>query len=156
MRQDLETGPRVGHMFLVDNFYLPPIAYVSVVAMVSSITSLSLWHAWLSHVSSSRVKHLAFRGLLGSASKENFDCVSCQLGKQPVLPFNNSESVSTSISGSQYFVVYVDDYSRYSWIFHMKNCSELLQIYCNFAKIVETQLCKCIKIVWSNNALEYT
>ena len=53
----------------------------------------------------------------------------------------------SSIGGSQYFVVYVDDYSRYSWIFHMKNRSKLLQIYCNFAKIVETQLSKCNKIV---------
>ena len=91
MRQVLETGPRVGHMFLVDNPHLPPIAHVSVVAMVSSINSLSLWHARLSHVSSFRVKHLDSGGLLGLASKENFDYVSCQLGKQPVLPFNNSE-----------------------------------------------------------------
>ena len=63
-------------------------------------------------------------------SKENFDCTSCQLGKQPTLPFNNSELISTgifdlfhsnasrpspvtSIGGSQYFVVFIDDYSRY-------------------------------------------
>ena len=95
------------------------------------------------------------RGLLGLVSIENFDCVSCQLGKQPVLPFNSSESISTyifdlihsdvwgpspifNIGGSRYFVVFVDDYSRYSWIFHMKHRSELLQVYSNFAKMVET------------------
>ena len=32
--------------------------------------------------SSSRVQQLASRGLLGSVSTENFDCVSCQLEKQ--------------------------------------------------------------------------
>ena len=96
-------------------------------------------------------------------STKNFNCVSCQLGKQPALPFNISESMSTnifdlihydvwgpssvsSISGSRYFVVFVNDYSRYSLIFHMKDCSELLQVYSNFAKIVETQFSKCIKI----------
>ena len=74
---------------------------------------------------------MAYRGLLGSMSIENFDCVSYQLGKQPVLPFNTSKSISTdifdlihfdvwgpssisSIGGSRYFVVFVDDYSRYS------------------------------------------
>ena len=84
-------------------------------------------------------------------STENFDCISCQLGKQLALPFNSSESISTnifdlihsdvwgpspvsSIGGSRYFVVFVDDYSRYSWIFHMKYCSDLLQVYSNFAK----------------------
>ena len=71
------------------------------------------------------------------------------------MPFNTSESISTdifdlihsdvwgpssvsSIGGSRYFVVFVDDYSRYSWIFNMKRHSELLQVYSNFAKMVET------------------
>ena len=106
-------------------------------------------------------------------SKENFDCVSCQLGKQPTLPFNTSESMSTdvfdpihfdvwgpfsvsNIGRSRYIAIFVNDYSRYSWIFHMKHRSELLQVYCNFAKMVETQFSKCIKNFQSNNALEYT
>ena len=79
------------------------------------------------------------------------------------MPFNTSESISTnifdlinsdvwepssvsSIGGSRYFVVFVDDYSRYSWIFNMKHRSELLQAYSNFAKMVETQFSKRIKI----------
>ena len=116
---------------------------------------------------------MASRGLLGSVSTENFNCVSCQLGKQPALPFNTSESISTdifnlihsdvwgpssvsSISESQYFVVFVDDYSRYSWTFNMKHRSKLLQVYSNFAKMVETQFSKRIKIFRSDNALEYT
>ena len=84
-------------------------------------------------------------------SKDNFDCTSCQLGKQTTLPFNNSEFISNSnfklihfdvwgpspiasIKGSQYFVVFINDYSRYSWIFPMKSRSEILPIYSNFAK----------------------
>ena len=72
-------------MFLMDNLCLPLIAPVSVAAavIVSSIPSLALWHARLGHTSSSRIQQLASRGLLGSVSTENFDCVSCQLGKQP-------------------------------------------------------------------------
>ena len=106
-------------------------------------------------------------------STENFDYVSCQLGKQPALPFNTSESISTdifdlihsdvwgpyyvsSIGGSRYFVVFVNDYSRYNWIFNMKHRFELLEVYCNFAKIVETQFSKRIKIFRSDNALKYT
>ena len=94
--QELGTGPRVGRMFPVDNPRLPLVVPVSVAA-VSSIPSLALWHARLGHVSSFRVQQLASRGLLGSVSTENFDCVSCQLGKQPAFPFNSSESISTDI-----------------------------------------------------------
>ena len=119
-------------MFPMDNLRLPLVAPVSVAATaaVSSIPSLTLWHARLGHTSSSQVQQLVSRGLLGSMSIENFDFVSCQLGKQPALSFNTSESISTdifdlihsdvwrpsfvsSIGGSRYFVVFVDDYSRY-------------------------------------------
>ena len=116
---------------------------------------------------------MASRGLLGLVSIENFDYVSCQLGKQLVFSFNTSESMSTdifdlihsdvwgpspvsNISGSRYFIVFVDDYSRYSWIFHIKHCSKLFQVYSNFAKMVKTQFSKRIKIFQSDNALEYT
>ena len=86
-------------MFPVDNLRLPLVAPVSIVAAttISSIPSLALWHAQLGHASSSRVQQLASRGLLGSVSTENFDYVSCQLGKQPVFPFNTSELISTDI-----------------------------------------------------------
>ena len=60
------------------------------------------------------------------------------------MSFNNSESISnsifeliysdvwgpshiTSIGGSRYFVIFIDDYSCYSWIFPMKSRSEILQ-----------------------------
>ena len=120
-------------MFPVDNIRLPLIApvFVAATAAVSSIPSLAFWHARLGHASSSWVQQLTSRGLLGLVSTENFDCVSCQLGKQPALPFNSSESISidifdliysdvwgpspvSSIGGSRYFVVFVDDYSRYN------------------------------------------
>ena len=66
-------------MFLINNIRLPFVAPVFVVAIAtdSSIPSLALWHARLGHASSSRVQQLVFRGLLGSVSTENFDCVSC-------------------------------------------------------------------------------
>ena len=84
----------------MDNLHLPPIALIFVVAIATTISSLrffALWHSRLSHIPFSQVQRLASRGLLGSVSKDNFDCTSCQLGKQLALPFNNSESIFNSI-----------------------------------------------------------
>jgi hypothetical protein len=106
-------------------------------AAASSPPSLALWHSCLGHASVSRVQVLASKGLLGSMSNKSFDCISCQLGKQPALPFNNSESIAfasfdlihsdvwgsfpvPSMSGSRYFVIFVDDFSRYTCVFLMK------------------------------------
>ena len=66
-------------MFPVDNLRFLLVAPISVAATIaiSSVPSFVLWHARLGHASSSRVQQLASRGLLGSVSTENFDCVSC-------------------------------------------------------------------------------
>ena len=96
----------------------------------------------------------------------------CQFGKQTGLPFNNSVSHAlspfdlihsdvwgpspiTTLGGSRYFVIFVDDFSRYTWIYLFKNRFELYQIYRNFTKMIETQFSKPIKIFRSHNAQEY-
>jgi len=113
-------------------------------------SSIAHWHSHLCHVSVSRVQVLAFKVLLGSMSTSSFDCISYQIGKQSPLLFNNIESIAfvsfdlilsyvwgpsliPSISVSRYFVIFVDDYSCYSWMFLMKSHSQLLDIYQNFA-----------------------
>ena len=92
----------------------------------------------LGHASISRVKQLVSRGLLGSVSNKSFDCMPCQFGKQTALPFNNNVSHALSScdlihsdvwgpspistpGGSRYFVIFVDDFSRYTWIYLFKN-----------------------------------
>uniref|UniRef100_A0A2N9E2L1 Reverse transcriptase Ty1/copia-type domain-containing protein n=1 Tax=Fagus sylvatica TaxID=28930 RepID=A0A2N9E2L1_FAGSY len=87
--QELGTGRRIGRLFEISSLRLPA---TGVSTATSSSPSLSLWHSRLGHASSSRVQQLVSRGLLGPVSKDNFDCVSCQLGKQPALPFQNSTS----------------------------------------------------------------
>ena len=80
---------------------LLPTTSISVVVPVSATApssppSLALWHLRLGHAFASRVQFLASKGLLGSMSNSSFDCISCQLGKQLALPFNNSESHATA------------------------------------------------------------
>ena len=87
---------------------LPLVApiFVTAATVVSFIPSLALWHAQLGHASSSWVQQLTSRGLLGLVSIKIFDCVSCQLGKQPTLPFNTSESISTDMFDLIHFDVW--------------------------------------------------
>ena len=92
--QELGTSRRIGRLFEISSLRLPA---TSVSATTLSSPSLSLWHSRLRHASSSWVQQLVSRSLLGPVFKDNFDCVSCQLEKQPALPFHNSESMSTGI-----------------------------------------------------------
>ena len=98
--------------------------------------------------------------------------MSCQFGKQTALPFNKSvshalspfdlihsdvwgPSLITTQGGSRYFVIFVDDFSRYTWIYLFKKRYELSQIYRDFTKMIETQFSKPIKIFRSDNAKKY-
>lgn len=41
--------------------------------------------------------------------------------------------------GFKYFVTFVDDYSRVTWLYLMKGHSELFSIFCAFVNKVHTQ-----------------
>ena len=96
----------------------------------------------------------------------------CQFGKQTALPFNNSVShvVSpfdlihsdiwgpspiTTQGGSRYFVIFVDDFSRYTWIYLFKNRFEPYQIYRDFTKMIATRFSNPIKVFRYDNAQEH-
>ena len=97
-----------------------------------------------------KLRSLISSGFLGQVKHDSVDCVSCQSAKQSALSFNNNDSFShasfdlihsdiwgpsptTIIGGSKYFVIFVDDFSRYTWIYLMHNHPELAQIYLTFA-----------------------
>ena len=57
--------------------------------------------------------------------------------------------------GSQYFVIFVDKFSRYIWIYLFYHRSELVSIYQTFHKMIETQFNHTVKIFRPNNVQEY-
>lgn len=62
--------------------------------------------------------------------------------------------VSSSL-GFHYFVTFIDDYSWCTWLFLMKNRSELLSIFQKFHAEISNQFGISIKKLISDNALEY-
>ncbi|KAJ9549008.1 hypothetical protein OSB04_021551, partial [Centaurea solstitialis] len=172
-KQILGKGRRVGRVLEVVYLRLPlSSSYTNLTASVSKSPSLDLWHARLGHLSSSRVQLLANSGLLGNITSNVVSCLSCKLGKHHALPFelNDYKSASAfdlihsdvwgpaphpSMGGCRYFVIFVDDHTRFTWIYLMKHRSELPQIYITFSRMIQTQFSKPIKILRADNAMEY-
>lgn len=50
-----------------------------------------------------------------------------------------------TLGGARYYVVFVDDYSRYTWIYLFHNRSALLKIYQEFSTMIQTQFSTTIK-----------
>ena len=57
--------------------------------------------------------------------------------------------------GSKYFVIFVYDFSRYTWIYLLHYRFELVSIYQILHKMIETQFNRTVKVFRSNNAQEY-
>jgi histone deacetylase 1/2 len=75
-------------------------------------------------------------------------CDSCQLAKSHQLPYPVSTSVSivpfeqvfsdvwgptpASVGKHAYYVSFIDDYSKFTWIYLLKKRSEVYQVFLNF------------------------
>ena len=63
---------------------------------------------------------------------------------------------TTSLSRYVYYVSCIDDYSRNTWIYFLKNKDEVFEKLKEFKYIVENLSEKNIKILRSDNRVEFT
>ena len=128
-----------------------------------------LLHSRLGHPSLSKFRKLVPH--FSSLSSLAFE--SCQLGKHTRVLFPKrldprtkspfelvhtdvwGPSRSTSTLRFRYFVTFIDDYSRCTWLFLMKTRVELFSILQKFHVEICTQFNTSIRILRSDNAKEY-
>ena len=61
----------------------------------------------------------------------------------------------TSMNGSRYALNFIDDFSRYTWVFFIKKKSEVLEKFIELKPLIENASRKKIKILRSDNGGEY-
>lgn len=96
----------------------------------------------------------------------------CQLSKYtrnsyPAHPYKPSQPFSLihsdvwgpsrtkNITWSRWFIKFIDDYTRVTWVFLMKEKSEVRRIFENFHNMVQTQIHTSIQVICTNNGREY-
>ena len=101
-----------------------------------------IWHYRLGHINEKRIEQLHKDGLLSSFDFKSFDtCESCLLGKMTKVPLAGQSDRATDLLGLvqtdvcgpmsstargnfQYFISFTDDFSRYGYVYLMRNISE--------------------------------
>ena len=93
-------------------------------------------------------------------------------GKKPNLPFKLSKFISSkpldliftyvwgpatteSTSGAKYYVSFINDYSKFLWLFPIKLTYDVEQVFLNFQAYVEKQFERKIKAIQSDWGGEY-
>ncbi|KAI3809285.1 hypothetical protein L1987_25256 [Smallanthus sonchifolius] len=139
----------------------------------SSINDTFLWHCRLGHISKARIKRLQSEGILESTGQDSFeDCKSCLAGKLTKGSFTGIGErakdllglIHTDVCGpfrnmsrnhKRYFVSFIDDYSRYAYVYLMKHKRETFEKFKEFQNEMENQLGKTIKTLRSDRGSEY-
>ncbi|KAL0310593.1 UNVERIFIED_CONTAM: Retrovirus-related Pol polyprotein from transposon TNT 1-94 [Sesamum angustifolium] len=100
-------------------------------------------------------------------------CEACLQGKQHKKPFPSGTSwrvktvlelIHTDVYGpmrtpsheqNRYFILFIDDYSRMTWVYFMREKSEVFKVFKKFKKLVEKQSGRSIKVLRSDRGKEY-
>ena len=126
-----------------------------------------LWHK--------RIGHPSDRTLKCIFNFSNLDCSNCEvckLAKHTRLPFANSNSKSNHIfelvhsdvwgpapvnsyNDFKYFVTFIDDFSRLTYLYLLKNKSEVFSHFQDFSNLIENQYNTRIKILRTDNGTEF-
>lgn len=131
------------------------------------------WHLRLGHSSSGVLQHLkSSNAIVVNKGRTSPLCESCQMGKSSRLKFFQfSSSVSqplgrihcdlwgpspiVSYQGFRYYAVFVDDFSRFSWLYPLHNKGDFYSVFKSFKNLVENQFNAKIKEFQSDGGGEF-
>jgi hypothetical protein len=182
--QEIPSLKMIGRARVKHNLYVLDQISTHIVAFTKNCDSFSsvfcnhtisndfdLWHHRLGHPSHNVVQHLITQfPFVQSLSNKICDC--CHFAKQHKLPFPRSYTKSIaafdlihmdiwgplaipSVHGHHYFLTVVDDFTRHTWLFLMKNKHETRTLVKNFVRLVHTQFSCKIKMIRSDNGPEF-
>lgn len=141
-----------------------PCAYVSV---------KESWHRGLGHPNNKVLDRVLKNCNVKLLPSDHFNfCEACQYGKMHFLPFKTSSSHAkeilelvhtdvwgpapvTSSSGFKYYVHFLDDFSRFTWIYPLKQKSDTAQAFTQFKNMAKNLFNKRIKTIQCDGGGEY-
>ena len=176
--QDMNNRMKIGTVEVRHDLYHLTLDQITTKAVCSTIIHprcnvipIDLWHFRMGHPSTERLQCMqSYYPLL--RNNKNFACNTCHYAKHKKLPFPSSNSHAShnfdllhidiwgpcskpSMHGHRYFLMIVDDYSRFTWIHLMHTKAETRHIIMNFIASIETQYNGKVKIIRSDNGAEF-
>jgi hypothetical protein len=152
------------------------IDYDSSFLLTHANDSSRVWHERFGHLNFRYMQQISKQGMVkGLADIQFFEgvCEGCILGKHPEEKFEKGKERRASsslelvhndlmgpfphpsISKARYVLTFIDDYSHYTWVYFLRQKSEVFEHLKDFKALVETQTRKKIKILHTENGGEY-
>lgn len=137
----------------------------------------NIWHKRFAHVNHKAIRTMQYKGMvkgLPNVCGKTMVCETCNMGKQSrgIIPkkavwrsMKRLELVHTDLcgpitpasqSGKRYVLVFIDDFTRKTWVYFLKNKSESFETFKKFKVFVETEVGTKIKTLRSDRGGEFT
>ncbi|GJS57771.1 putative RNA-directed DNA polymerase [Tanacetum coccineum] len=158
----LLTGPSKHGLYTIT---LPQLKSINKVSFSAVRASPTIWHRRLGHPHQ-RLLHSMLSNFSLPVTNKSLSsfCNSCPLGKSSKLPLFESGFRSNNIldlvycdvwgpapllsfEGHRYFMLCVDHHSRYMWIYHLAQKSDVYSTFKSFVQMVERQFTTKLKNV---------
>ena len=144
-------------------------------ASKSFVFNKPLWHMRLSHPNDQALHCLFPKTNFVQNNINDIDqsCVHCLYGKMHNVPFTNSQFKASlpfelvhsdlwgpapvvSVNGFRYYMLFVDHYSRFNWLYPLKSKFEAFTKFVHFNAMVTNQFSLKIKTFRSDRGGEFT
>lgn len=145
-----------------DNCYvIDPHSQQEDTCLLTQKDETNLWHQRLRHLNFRNLTRLSKKGIVKDHPKlskvDNLICKSCQMGKQIRVSHKKVISIRTtrslellymdlagptrteSLGGKKYFMVVVNDFSRYTWVSFLRGKSEAFNEFLNIYKWIQVE-----------------
>ncbi|WZY94094.1 hypothetical protein YC2023_066423 [Brassica napus] len=172
--QDLKTGRVIGRgdskhqLYHLQTTEAPsPVESVCLSSSTTDRCDNLTWHARLGHPHAKAIELI-----LPSMAFNHLECEACILGKHCRTVFPTSETryencfdlvhsdvwtaPCMSRDSHKYFVTFIDEKSKYTWITMIPSKDRVLEAFMNFQAYVTNQYNATVKILRSDNGGEYT
>lgn len=166
-QKTIGKGDKIQGLYVLDTGDMNSFSNVIV-----GYVSAHIWHNRLGHLSFKRLDALKNQVACDvSRSNKHLPCYICPIAKQMRLSFESSNLLSSgpfellhcdiwrpyhipSHSGHKYLLILVDDCSRFTWVYKLRQESDAVNAVHRFFNMVATQFNATIKSFRSDNAPE--
>jgi transposase InsO family protein len=149
----------------------PPSPMSSPHTLLSIAAAASTWQQRLGHPGLAVLHKLQRSSSIVCNTIESKLCHACQLGKHMRLPFASSTTSTShcfelvhcdvwaspviSNSDHKYYLLILDDFSHYCWVFPMKHKSDVHSLITKFLAYARTQFSASLKALQADNGTEF-
>jgi transposase InsO family protein len=135
------------------------------------VESSSLWHGRLAHLNFKYLKYMSKHGLISYKHDNNEKCeifIQAKVTKKPFPTIHRNSQILELIhsdicelngiltrGGKSYFITFIDDFSRYTYVYLMKNKDEAFSMFKRYKYEVENKKEKKIKTLRTDRGREY-